>query len=87
MVITRFPEKISHLLKFPDHYTDATFVNIHTTHLLTYMKNLAQQQCIQDNADEDGFNTEIIVTERGFRTVSPFDDYAYRSDALRDYCL
>ena len=28
------PEAISHLLKFPDHYTDATFVNIHTTHVL-----------------------------------------------------
>ena len=31
------PEAISHLLKFPDHYTDAHFVNIHTTHLLRYM--------------------------------------------------
>jgi hypothetical protein len=34
------PEAISHLLKFPDHYTDATFVNIHTTHLLRHMRDL-----------------------------------------------
>ena len=31
------PEAISHLLKFPDHYTDTNFINIHTTHLLRYM--------------------------------------------------
>lgn len=80
------PEAISHLLKFPDHYTDVTFVNIHITHLLRYMQKLAQQQYIED-ADEDGFNSEIIVTDRGFRTVSPFDDYAYRGDALSDFCL
>src|SRR5437762_606490 len=88
------PEAISHLLKFPDHYTDAKFVNIHTTHLLRYMRDLVQQRCMQD-ADEDGdedggenvFNSEIIVTECGFRTVSLFDDYAYRGDALADYCL
>ena len=35
------PEAISHLLKFPDHYTDATFVNIHTTHILRYMHDLS----------------------------------------------
>ena len=72
------PEAISHLLKFPDHYTDAKFVNIHTTHLLRYMRDLVQQQCTQEDADEDGdedggedvFNSEIIVTDRGFRCVS-----------------
>ena len=37
------PEVISHLLKFPDHYMDAKFVNIHTTHLLRYMRDLVQQ--------------------------------------------
>ena len=35
------PEAISHLLKFPDHYTDATFVNIHTTHILRHMHDLS----------------------------------------------
>ena len=32
------PEAISHLLKFLDHYTDTTFVNIHTTHVLRHMR-------------------------------------------------
>ena len=31
------PEAISHMLSYPDHYTDAIFVNIHTTHLLRHM--------------------------------------------------
>jgi len=79
------PEAISHLLKFPDHYTDAKFVNIHTTHLLRYIKDLVQQQCTQEDEDEDGFNSEIIVTDHGFRTVSLFEDYAYRGNALADY--
>ena len=30
------PEAISHLLDFPDHYTDVTFINISTTQLLYY---------------------------------------------------
>ena len=38
------PEAISHLLKFPDHYTDAIFVNNHTTHLLRHMRDLVQYQ-------------------------------------------
>jgi hypothetical protein len=81
------PEAISHLLKFPDHYTDATFVNIHTTHLLRYMQDLTQRQCTQKEVDEDGFNSEIIVTDRGFHTISLFDDYAYRGNVLHNYCL
>src|SRR5881392_543145 len=64
------PEAISHLLKFPDHYTDATFVNIHTTHLLRHMRELAQHQVVEDDVEEDDFNSEIIVTDRGFCTVS-----------------
>ena len=83
------PEAISHLLKFPDHYTDATFVNIHTTHVLRHMCDLAQHQLIDDDIDiqEDDFNSEIIVTDRGFCTVSLFDDYAYRGPHLVEYCL
>jgi hypothetical protein len=80
------PEAISHLLKFPDHYTDATFVNIHTTHLLRHMRDLTHHQLAQDEADDD-FNSEIIVTDRRFSTVSLFDDYAYRGPALGAYCL
>src|SRR5437762_5072889 len=59
------PEGISHLLKFPDHYTDVTFVNIHTTHVLRHMCDLTQHQLIDDDIDvhEDDFNSEIIVTD------------------------
>ena len=34
-------EAISHLLDYPDHYTDTTFVNIHTTHLLNHIKQFS----------------------------------------------
>ena len=85
------PEAISHLLKFPDHYTDATFVNIHTTHVLRHMHDLAQHQDMERDidvdAEENEFNSEIIVTDRRFCTVSLFDDYAYRGLELEDYCL
>ena len=37
----RVPEAISHLLDYPDHYTDTTFVNIHTTHLLNHIKQFS----------------------------------------------
>ena len=63
------PEEISHLLTFPDHYTDATFVNIHTTHSLWHMHDLVQHQLIDDDIEEDDFNSEIIVTGRGFCAV------------------
>jgi hypothetical protein len=32
------PEAISHLLQFPDHFTDAVFQNVHTTRLLEYLR-------------------------------------------------
>src|SRR5947207_700127 len=83
------PEAISHLLKFPDHYTDATFVNIHTTHVLRHMCDLAQHQLIDNDIDvqEDDFNSEIIITDRGFCTISLFDNYAYHGPHLVEYCL
>ena len=31
------PEVITHMLSYPDHYTDAIFANIHTTHLLHHI--------------------------------------------------
>src|SRR5947207_1469543 len=83
------PEAISHLLKFPDHYTDMTFVNIHTTHVLRHMHDLVQDmECdIDIDAEEDDFNSEIVITDRGFCTISLFDDYAYRGPEFADYCL
>ena len=32
------PEAISHLLNIPDHYTEAIFERLHTSHLLQYIK-------------------------------------------------
>ena len=68
------PEAISHLLKFPDHYTDATFVNIHTTHILQHMHDLAQHRDVEhdvnSDVEDDEFNSEIVVTDRGFCSVS-----------------
>src|SRR5437762_4457342 len=51
------------------------------------MRELAQYQLIDDDAEEDDFNVEIIVTDRGFCTVSLLDDYAYRGLSLAEYCL
>ena len=85
------PEAISHLLKFRDHYTNATFVNIHTTHVLRHMRDLVEHQDVEHDVDvdveDDEFNSEIVVTDRGFCTVSLFDDYAYRGPELAEYCL
>ena len=55
------PEAISNLLKFPDHYTDAMFVNIHTTHILRHMHDLVEHQDVEENVDveDDEFNSEI----------------------------
>ena len=51
------------------------------------MLDLAQHQLIDNDVQEDDFNSEIIVTDRGFCTVSLFDDYAYRGPELAEYCL
>src|SRR5437773_11943144 len=37
------PEAISHLVGFPDHYTDKSFQHIHTTLLLQYFKARSQE--------------------------------------------
>jgi hypothetical protein len=52
------PEAISHLLTFPDHYNDARFVNIHTTHSSCHMHDLVQNQLIDDDIEEGDFNSE-----------------------------
>jgi len=51
------------------------------------MHNLAQRQDIDINAEEDEFNSEIIIIDHGFCIISLFDDYAYRGSELADYCL
>jgi hypothetical protein len=83
------PEAISHLLKFPNHSTDTTFVNIYMTHVLRHMYDLAQHQDMEEimNVEDDEFDSEIVVTDGGFCIVSLFDDYAYRGPELTEYCL
>src|SRR5579859_3116932 len=45
------PVAITHMLDYPDHYTDAIFCNLHTTHLLAYMRRLNGQPQTSNNAD------------------------------------
>ena len=68
---------------------NVTFLNIHTTHVLRHMHDLVEHQLVEDDVDaeEDEFNTEIVVIDREFCTVSLFDDYVYRDLKLEDYCL
>jgi len=82
------PEAITHMLDYPDHYTDAIFSNLHTTHLLAYMKRLIGQQRIFDDVANNEPDSNIIIDDRGeFSLVSLFDDYANRGEALHEYCL
>ena len=77
------PEAISHMLGYPDHYTDVPFINIHTTHLLNYIKQLATRQ-----SQEDHFEGEILIGNDSHLSLgSFFDDYAYRGPTYSDYCL
>ena len=85
------PEAISHLLQLPDHYTDATFSKIYTTHLLTYIKRTANLSLpirnMESGTDDVEPDTEIIVNDSHFTIVSAFDNYANRGDTLSDYYL
>jgi hypothetical protein len=94
------PEAISHLLKFPDHYTDATFSNINTTHLLTYMKLQSISRDVHSHIahdeargsggienEKEGIDSEIIVSDRRYKIINIFDDYRYRGAELAAHCL
>jgi hypothetical protein len=85
------PEAISHLLNLPDHYTEATFSKIHTTHLLAYIKRntnpSSPSRDPENGADDVEPDTEIVVNNGHFTLVSPFDDYVHRGDTLSSYCL
>jgi hypothetical protein len=86
------PEAITYMLESLDHYTNGIFCNLHTTHLLAYMRRLKGQQRPSDDAADDNGDSrpdsDIIVDDRGcFSLVSLFDDYAARREALSEYCL
>jgi len=75
------PEVISHLLDFPDHFTDAVFSNIHTTHLLNYLKYFS------DDSHETSGDSTVVRVHNRTTIVSPCDDYTYRGSPLANLCL
>ena len=89
------PEAISHLLEFPDHYTDASFVNISMTQLLHHFKYLNQlflnrylsQTDIDMEDDEEQLDGEIVNIDHTYHLITYFDDYQYRGHSLDSYCL
>ncbi len=72
------PEMISHLLEFPDHYMDASFVNISTTQLLHHFKYLNQlflsqspsQANIDMDNDEEQLDGEIVNIDHTYHLVT-----------------
>ena len=47
------PEAISHLLDISDHYTEATFGRLHTSHLLQYVKQFCHSEDKDQNSDQE----------------------------------
>ena len=81
------PEALSHLLDFPDHFTEDTFQSINTTHLFGYMTRIAQTQ-VDVTPDSDGiYDANIIRNGVGYTIVTLFEDYVCRGDALQTLCL
>lgn len=80
------PETISHLLGCPDHYTDVSFVNIHTTHLLTSVKQLftgpRASNCTDGQVDTE---MAIINSEGRLSLGSLFDYYSNRGPGFAEY--
>src|SRR5205814_2164716 len=81
----RVPEALSHILKYPDHYTDAIYSNLNTTHFLNYIKHVSKRQA---TVIDDSPDSEIVAALDGtLSIVSPFDDYGQCGPILNDYCL
>src|SRR5436190_3260280 len=79
------PEALSHILEYPDHYTDVIYSNVNTTHLLNYIKRVLKRHA---TVVDDSPDSEIVAASDGtLSIVSPFDDYAHRGPILNDYCL
>ena len=88
------PEAISHLLNISDHYTEGVFERLHTSHLLQYVKQFdhheleADQDQLSSENEQDGMlDSQLIVNNKSYAVISPFDDYAYRGLHLKNLCL
>src|SRR5205814_5366540 len=82
------PEAITHILDYPDHYTDGIFCNLHTTHLFTYVRRLEGRSRMSEDATNDRPDSDIVINEGGgFSLVSLFDYYANHGESLSEYCL
>lgn len=88
-------EAISHLLDLPDHYTEATFVNLQTKGLVAYIDRLFKSpSAVEDETDSSihtdfdaTFTVDRVDTQPIFTLVSPFDDYCYRGSCFAESCL
>ena len=84
------PEAISHLLNIPDHYTDAVFERLHTSHLRRYIDRFSQDKHDEPKSDDEAdemLDVQLIKNDHKYNVISSFDDYAYRGPDLADFCL
>ena len=80
------PEAISHLLNFPDHYTDTPFKRLNTTHLWHHIRS-QWPNSDENHDDEIDDQCQIISVDHAFKLVSLFDDYGCRGQSLDNFCL
>ena len=84
------PEAISHLLNIPDHYTEAKFERLHTSHLLQYVKQFCHTEDRDQSSDQEQdemLDSQLVISNKTYVAVSYFDDYAYRGSHLKELCL
>ncbi|TMI79542.1 MAG: hypothetical protein E6H10_15195, partial [Bacteroidetes bacterium] len=56
------PEALSHILEYPDHYTDVIYSNVNTTHLLNYIKRVSKRHA---TVVDDSPDSEIVAASDG----------------------
>ena len=81
------PEAISHLLGYPDHYSNMSFQTVNTTQLWHYVTRLQQVHDQQNVVTNSRLHSQIIDTNGGLTLLSLFDDYRFRGEALAQYSL
>ena len=84
------PEAISYLLNISDHYTEAIFECLHTSHLLRYVKRFSYDKEDESSAEDEQDRTldsRVIVSNKSYTIISPFDDYAYRWPHFANLCM